>query len=112
MSSFVVTRGLGGSATNMIARGFVPLVRAITAGGGRFIKKSLADLEESFKISAMLLSINGKELTKPIINTVSRVFKGDEDYSLNVTPKKLVVRKSNEISVEAKLSHGEKDESN
>ena len=112
MPRFLVTRGLGGSASDLISMGFIDHVRAVFKGGKRFAKKAIADLELNFKISAALLSINGKELTKPIINTVTRLFSDSEDYALSVTPKKLIARKSNDINVEAKLAHGEKDESN
>ena len=112
MPRFIVTRGLGGSAEDLLVQGFFQHLRAVFKGGRRFAKRAVEELSESFKISAMLLSINGKELTKPIINTVARIFNSDEDYTLDVVPKKLVARKSNDISVDAKLSIGEKDESN
>lgn len=112
MPRFLVTRGLGGSVTDLISMGFIDHVRAVFKGGRRFVEKAIAEIEQSFKISVMLLSINGKELAKPIINTVARAFKEEKDYELTVIPKKLIARKSNEITVKAKLSDGEKDELN
>lgn len=108
MSSFVVTRGLGGNSTNMIARGFVPLVRAIGKGGRRFIKKSLVHLEESFKISAMLVSANGKELVKPIISNVAKIFKNDNEHTIKVKPQKLIARRAESIKVTASFKKVEK----
>jgi len=110
MPRFFVTRGLGGSVSSLISLGFISDVRAAIRGGKRFVKKAVEDLEENFKISAMLLGVNGKELTKPIINTVSRIFKRREDFKLEVAPTKLIARKSTSLKVQARLSGDEENE--
>ena len=111
MPGLTVTRGLGGTPSSLIGLGFGgEVLRAIIKGGSRFVKKAIADLEQSFKITAMLLSVNGKELAKPIISKVARVFKEDEDYSLSVLPKKLTVRKADPINVSAVVKTNEVDD--
>lgn len=108
MAGFLVTRGLGGSATNMIARGFIPAIRAVIKGGRRFAEKSLAHLEESLKISVMLVSANGKELVRPIINNVARIFRNDDQYSIKVKPQKLIARRADSVKVTASFKKSEK----
>lgn len=107
MPRFIVTRGLGGSASDLIGRGLFEHVRAVFKGGRRFVKKAYKELEESIKISAMLLSVNGKELVKPIINNVTKIFSDKDEINLEVLPKKLIARKSNEIKVDAKIISGD-----
>ena len=73
----MLTRGLTGSASGLVTVGFGPaaleVVRIIR--GGRSAAKRLArDYEEMFKIGAMLIQANGKELIKPILNTVTKQF--------------------------------------
>ena len=103
MPGFTVTRGLGGSASSLIARGFVETVRSVIRGGRRFAEKAIADLSENLKISAMLLSANGKELSRPIFNSVSKIFKPSGQISIRVRPKTLTIRKAKKIKVTAKL---------
>ena len=56
----------------------------------------------------MLVSANGKELTKPIINNVARIFDKDEQYSLTVRPKKLIARRAESAKVSASFKKSEK----
>ena len=74
----LLTRGLTGSASGLITVGLGPaaleVVRIIR--GGRSAAHRLArDFEERFKIGAMLIQANGKELIKPIFNTVTKQFR-------------------------------------
>tara|TARA_R110001583_G_scaffold80629_1_gene216208 strand:- start:807 stop:1136 length:330 start_codon:yes stop_codon:yes gene_type:complete len=109
MSGMLVTRGLTGSATSMIARGLIPsTIRAVIKGGGRFIKRAIAEVEDQLKISINLISMNGKELSEPIFNKVSKLFKSNHDIVLSVFPKTLTVRKSRKIKVTATLRKDEK----
>jgi len=97
----LITIGLGGSAAEMILMGFgVTLgeVIQVIRGGRRATKRLVYDLEEKLKISAMLLSANGKELINPIINTVSKTF-NDSSIIVKVLPRKLIARKSKDINV-------------
>ena len=102
MPGFTVTRGLGGSASSMISMGFASTVKKILKGGRRFVEKSVIDLGETLKISVNLISMNGKEFSKPIFNKVSKVFKTSR-ITLSVFPKTLTVRKSRKIKVTASL---------
>tara|TARA_A200000159_G_C7211433_1_gene292208 strand:+ start:421 stop:744 length:324 start_codon:yes stop_codon:yes gene_type:complete len=100
---FTVTRGLGGSPSSLIARGFVDTARAIVKGGRRFAEKAVADIGESLKISVMLINANGKELSKPIISNVTKVYKASSDIFIRVMPKTLIQRKARNIKVTAQL---------
>ena len=101
MPGFVVTRGLGGSAASIISRGLISDIRQIFKGGSRFVKKAIAGFKEDLNISAMLISANGKELVKPIFNNISKAFSPDDDIVIKVSPKKLILRKSERIKVSA-----------
>ena len=103
MPGLLVTRGLGGGATHLIARGFLPTVKKIIKGGRRFVERAVGEFEESLKISIMLLSANGKELSNPIVNNISKVFKNTNDIVIRVLPKTLKRRKAERIKVTAKL---------
>ena len=102
----LVTRGLGGPTTQVIVRGFLPLlideIAEVARGArvhGRRRKQELSDLFEELQISVALLAINGKELINPIINKVSTTFKSEPALKIEVTPKKLSVKQP-EIIVE------------
>ena len=103
MPGMLVTRGLTGSATNMIARGFIPTIRSIIKGGTRFAKKVVRDIEQNLKISVMLISANGKEFSKPIISSVSKIFKSSDSITIAAKHKSLKTKKSKRIKVTAKL---------
>ena len=100
MPGFVVTRGLGPRATptNLIARGFMPAVAAAVdavrgaARRGRRAKEQLSDFIEELKVTVALIAINGKDLVKPIINTVRSSYKDEPTPEIQVTPTKLAVR--------------------
>ncbi len=98
MPGFVVTRGLGPGATptNLIARGFlVSAVAEVVRGAvrrGRRAKQQFADLIEELKVTAALISINGKDLVKPIINTIRTSYVDEPTPRIEVTPTKLTVK--------------------
>ena len=98
MPGFTITRGLGGSASSLIAQGFFNDVRKIVRGGSRFAKKLVSDFRQDISISVMLLSTNGKELIKPIFNSMAKAFNSDI-VEIKVLPKKLIKRKSKRIKV-------------
>ena len=103
MSGYTVTRGLGGSASSMIGQGFGAAIVQAIGGASRYLKRQLADLTEKFVISAMLISNNGKEYTKPIISTVQRVFNPEDEITIFAKSKSLSSRKSEEPRVSAKI---------
>ncbi len=99
MPGFVVTRGLGPGATpsNLIARGFVPGVGvvAVVRGAvrrGRRAKEQFGEFLEELKVSVALIAINGKDLVKPIINTMRTSYKDEPSPRIEVTPTKLTVK--------------------
>ena len=104
----LITIGMG-PVSRMVAGGFGPTIAAvveeivrIARGSKRRSKKLYSILHENFKISAMLISTNGKELLNPIINTISKTFSSSDDTIVKVIPKKLITRKSNDIKVKVK----------
>ena len=102
----LVTRGMGGPTTQMIVRGFLPLlvdeIAAAARGArvfGRRAKDRYQDFLEELKISVALVAINGKDLLKPIINTVSTTYEDKPTPRIEVTPTKLAVKRP-DIKVE------------
>ena len=111
----LVTRGLGGPTTQVITRGFLPLlvdqivdtVRG-TRVFGRRAKNKYQDFLEELKISAALVAINGKDLLNPIINTVRTTYEDKPTPRIEVTPTKLSVKKP-DIKVEVKSVRSKND---
>lgn len=112
MPGFVVTRGLGPGATpsNLIVRGFNPVeiieiaveaARRTIKGGRREARRLYEDLTERFKISAMLVARNGKEYTNPIFNSITKIT-NDNAYSVEVKPKSIESRKTDDVKVSVK----------
>jgi hypothetical protein len=106
MPGFTVTRGLGPGATpsSLIVRGFLAAsdeAIQIIRGARRFTEKIVEELLNELKISVSLISINGKDLIKPIINTVRTSYSDEPSPSIEVRPVKLVVRQP-EIKVTVK----------
>lgn len=95
----LVTRGLGGAPTHLLVRGFLPatavaVVEAIRGAvrRGRRAKQEWDDFLEELKVTVALVAINGKDLFKPIINTVRTSYKDEPTPEIKVTPTKLAVR--------------------
>ena len=111
----LVTRGLGGPPTQVITRGFLPLlvdqivdtVRG-TRVFGRRAKDKYQDFLEELKISVALVAINGKDLLNPIINTVRTTYEDKPTPRIEVTPTKLSVKKP-DIKVEVKSVRSKND---
>ena len=100
MAIRIVTRGLGGSASSLLVQGFLTEeITKIVIGGTRYAKKLLEEIEQSFTISAMLISTNGKELTKPIFNKVAQTFNVAKTLIVKASPKHLVSRKYDKTKV-------------
>ncbi len=93
----IVTRGLGGSAgTGVITSGLgavaeetVRIIRGGRSAAGRLAK----EYEERFKIGAMLIQANGKELFRPIFNTVTKRFLEPNTTKVTATAKSFDYRK-------------------
>ena len=110
MPGFVVTRGLGPGATpsNLIARGFTPAVTAAVEAvrgavrRGRRAKQQFEDFLEELKVTVALIAINGKDLVKPIINTVRTTYKDEPTPEIQVTPTKLAVKQP---EIKVKVTH-------
>ena len=102
MSGFSVSRGLGGSASSLMSIGFIGSVSKIVRGGSRFAKKAIVEL------TVMLINTNGKELSKPIFNNMSKVYNSTSDIFIRAIPKTMIGRKSRKIKVTANLRN--KDE--
>jgi hypothetical protein len=109
MPGFTVTRGLGGSVSNLIARGFVAEVEDELLKRGRSYRKDYIkryDNEakryyEEYNIYVELSAIDGKDLFEPIINKVKYKIK-DHDINIVVNPKKLTI-KSPDIKINVKM---------
>ncbi len=112
MPGFTVTRGLGPGATpsGLIARGFnvVDVVAEVARGlriTGRRAKDYVSEIIEELRITASLVAINGKDLVKPIINTVRTSYKEEPHPQIKIVPVKLVVQQP-DIKVKVKSVRG------
>jgi len=98
MPGFTVTRGLGPGATpsSLIARGFLAEDFVRNARGSfrkaKKVKQNFNEFLEELKVSVALIAINGKDIVKPIINTMRTAYKDDPTPQIEVTPTKLAVR--------------------
>tara|TARA_Y100000114_G_scaffold30994_1_gene26568 strand:+ start:792 stop:1154 length:363 start_codon:yes stop_codon:yes gene_type:complete len=105
MPGFTVTRGLGPGATptHLIARGFIPAAAVeairIFRGGRSAASRAAKDLVENFKISAMLISHNNKDLLKPIARNIRKTFVKNEIVIKEITPKSVEHRKPKDVRV-------------
>jgi uncharacterized protein YprB with RNaseH-like and TPR domain len=98
----LITRGLTGGAGAIILTGLggvaVELVR-IVRGGKSAASRALKDLTETFKITAMLISTNGKEFVRPIFSSVSREFNISKNLLVTARPKKLIAKRDTRTKV-------------
>ena len=109
MPGFTVTRGLGGTVSSLIVRGFVEQIEDELLKRGRSYKKDYIrryDDEtkryyEEYNIYVELSAINWKDLFDPIINKVKYRVK-DHDINIVVNPKKLTI-KSPDIKINVKM---------
>lgn len=107
---FLLTRGLGGPATQLVVRGFIPVIEEIIVRQGKSYSKEkrrkydprTKEYYDEYNISVQLVAINGKELFNPIINNIKHIVKDDDNITIKVSPKKLTI-KSPDISVNVKI---------
>jgi len=108
---YLITRGLLGSHTNMIIRGFITDIEEIIESSGGIIHgrsstrrhdRETDEYWDEYTISAELSEINGKDVFEPIINKVSKKYK-DKNIKIEVTPTKLSIR-SPDIVVVVKVT--------
>ena len=72
----LIMLGLGPTPC-LVTGGFSPVILrtvSVIRGGRAAYKKLLSEYEQQFKISAMIISTNGKEIINPIVNKISRIF--------------------------------------
>lgn len=97
MPGFTITRGLGGTVgpSAFIVQGFFPTAVVETVRGavrrGRRAKQEFGEFLDELKVSIALISINGKDLVKPIINTVRTAFVDKPTPRIEVRPTRLAV---------------------
>lgn len=66
-----------GPNPSLVTSGLTPLIvkaARVLRGGRAAYKKFVSEYEERFKISAMIIANNGKEIVNPITNKISRIF--------------------------------------
>ena len=105
----LVTRGLGGAPTHLLVRGFLPTVAVAAVEAvrgavrrGRRAKQQFEEFLEELKVTVALVAINGKDLVKPIINTVRTTYKDEPTPEIQVTPTKLAVKQP---EIKVKVTH-------
>ena len=98
----ILTRGLTGSAGALVVQGFGPVlleVVRIARAGRSAASRALKDLTDSFNVSVMLISHNGSEIFKPIVQNIRKTFVKNEIVIRQATPLSIEHRKSKDISV-------------
>tara|TARA_R100000697_G_scaffold91764_1_gene103540 strand:+ start:210 stop:569 length:360 start_codon:yes stop_codon:yes gene_type:complete len=109
MPGFTVTRGFGPGATpsNLIARGFLPVlaleVISIIRGASRAKKKIYEETWEMFKISAALIAHNGSFKTRPLVENIRKTFTPSKIDIKSVSAKTVEHKKSKDIDVKANI---------
>jgi hypothetical protein len=91
----ILTRGLTGSAGAIIVQGLGPIpveIARIIRAGRTKAAQAFDEIVHNVKISVMLIEFNGKELVKPIINTIRKAYKDSATPRIEVAPTKLVVK--------------------
>ena len=106
MVSPIVTKGFGNDQriVTMGYGGVLAAVAEVIRGAvqhGRRRKKEIVEEYEKFKITAKLVEINGKELIKPIINTITKTFNlsKQKDVKVEVTPEQITFKKDSKFRV-------------
>ena len=98
----ILTRGLTGAAGALVVQGFGPVlleVVRIARGGRSAASRALKDLTDSFNVSVMLISHNGSEIFKPIVQNIRKTFVKNEIVIRQATPLSIEHRKSKDIRV-------------
>ena len=85
----LLTRGMGGAVTTTIA-----VIRSTIKGSRRVYQ----DIYDQYKITACLLEVNGKELVKPIVNTIEK-FYDNKEIDVQAKPLNLIFKKNKLIEV-------------
>lgn len=106
MVSPIVTKGFGNNQriVTMGYGGVLAAVAEVIRGAvqhGKRRKEELIEDYEKFKITAKLVEINGKELIKPIINTITKTFNlsKQKDVKVEVTPEQITFKKDSKFRV-------------
>ena len=113
----ILTRGLIGGAGELVTSGLgsvVAEVVRIIRGGRSSALRTLKDVADSFKISAMLIHTNGKEIATPIFNSVARKFSSENDILVKAKTKKITINKPRPalVKVNSVLVRNKKNERN
>ena len=102
----LVTRGMGPRPA-LLTLGFVPVAiarvaRAVVKHGRRAkedITREIVEKIEQLKISVMLIEANGKELIKPIFNSITRSSQEDDNINITAQPQSVEYRKESIFKV-------------
>jgi len=97
----LVTRGMGVNP-RILTRGMSPAATTTIAVIRRTIKGSkrvYQDVYDRYKITACLLEVNGKELVKPIVNTIERLYDDSKRITVQAKPTYLTYKKNNSFRV-------------
>lgn len=99
-----------GPNPSLVTSGFTPLiVRAarVLRGGRAAYKKLISEYEERFKISAMIMTNNGREIINPVSNKLSRIFLENNINIKKSYAKELIWKRTKRPAVEVKNIHVE-----
>jgi len=97
----VLTRGLTGAAGGLVLQGLGPALEVvkILRAGRSAASRAVKDLNETFRLSAMLISYNGADVFRPIAKNIRKTFVKNEIVIRRATPLSIEHRKSKDIEV-------------
>lgn len=100
----LITLGMGLNP-RLVTVGFSPLIiRAarVLRGGRAAYKKLVSEYEERFRISAMIMTNNGREILNPVSNKLSRIFLENNINIKKSYAKELIWKRTKRPAVEVK----------
>jgi len=99
----IIMRGMG-ERNRLITQGFttgfiVVVARRVRRRKRGRPKKDYSSYYDTYKITAFLIEANGKEITRPIVSKVDKLFETEVSVSVKATPTKLTFKKNESFKV-------------
>ena len=97
----LITRGMGANP-RLLTRGMSPAITTTIAVVRKTVKgakRVFQDIYDQYKITVCLLEVNGKELTKPIINTIEKLYDNSDKVIVSAKPISVTFKKNNSFRV-------------
>ena len=110
----LIMRGMG-ERPALVTQGFtvallVVVSQRVRRRKGRRPKKDYNEYYDEYKISAFLIDVNGKELTRPIISNISKLFETSVKIDVKAKPTNVTYTKNDDFKVWVSKLRIKKDE--